>query len=119
MSIEANKSLARRYTLELWSKGNLAVADEIIAPNYTVHDPGTPGRQGGPEGDKQTVSLYRSVFPDLHFIVEDLVSEGDKVVIRWTARGTQTGPYYGDAPVWQARDHRWHFHSSHRRRQGR
>jgi hypothetical protein len=46
---------------ELWGQGNTGVADEIIASHYTVHDPGTPGRAGGVEGEKQAIVMYRTV----------------------------------------------------------
>ena len=74
---EENKAIARRWMEALWSQGNSSVADEIIAPNYAVHDPGTPGRVGGIEGEKHTVTMYRTVFPDLRFTIEDEVGEGD------------------------------------------
>jgi hypothetical protein len=44
---EENKAITRRWMEELWSQGNSGAADELIAPDYTVHDPGTPGRAGG------------------------------------------------------------------------
>ncbi len=99
MSVEENKTIVRRWFEELWSQGNAAVADEIIAPDYTVHDPGTPGRQGGIAGEKQVVAMYRTVFPDLHFTVEEVIGEGDRSVVRWTARGTQQGELLSIPPT--------------------
>ena len=99
MSVDDHKRLVRRWFEELWNQGNAAVADEIIAPNYTVQDPGTPGRTGGIAGEQQAVAMYRTVFPDLHFTIEDLVAEGDRCVARWTARGTQLAPLPGIPPT--------------------
>jgi steroid delta-isomerase-like uncharacterized protein len=96
---EENKAIARRWMEELWSQGNAGVADEIIAPTYAVHDPGTPGRAGGVEGEKHTVAMYRTVFPDLRFTMEEVIGEGDRVVVRWTARGTHRGELRGAAPT--------------------
>jgi steroid delta-isomerase-like uncharacterized protein len=96
---EENKTIARRWMEELWSQGNSDVADEIIAANYAVHDPGTPGRVGGVEGEKHTVTMYRTVFPDLRFTMEDVVGEGDRVVVRWTTRGTHRGELMGVPPT--------------------
>ena len=85
---EENKALTRRSLEEIWNKGNLAVADELIAPNHVAHDPADPNPGSGPEATKQQASMYRTAFPDLHITIEDHVAEGDQVVTRWTARGT-------------------------------
>ena len=97
MSAEENKALARQFIEAGFSKGNLAVADAIIAPNFVNHDPGTPPLPTGPEGYKQLVTAYRTGYPDLQLTVDDLFAEGDKVGVRWTARGTHTGQL-GDIP---------------------
>jgi len=101
MSAE-NKAIARRWMEELWSQGNAGIAGEIIAPTYAVHDPGTPGRVGGVEGEKHAVAMYRTVFPDLQFTMEEMIGEGDRVVVRWTARGTHRGELRGAAPTGKA-----------------
>jgi len=88
---EENKAIARRWVEELWSLGHTEVADEIIAPEYSVHDPGTPNRAGGVEGEKNNVKMYRSVFPDLWFSIEDMIASGDQVVVCHTAHGTHRG----------------------------
>jgi predicted ester cyclase len=99
MTSDENKAVARRYIEEFWSRGDLAVADELIAPDYVVHDPGTPGRTGGVQGEKDVNRMYRAVFPDLRFSTEDVVGEGDRAAIRWIARGTQRGELLGIAPT--------------------
>ena len=97
MSTEESKALARRFIEEGFSTGNLALADQIIAPNFVNYDPGTPPLPSGPEGYKQLVTAYRTAYSDLQLTVEDLIAEGDKVGARWTARGTNTGQL-GDIP---------------------
>jgi len=96
---EENKTVARRWIEELWNKGNLSVADEVLAPTYVHIDPSTPDLGGGPEGEKKRVTLYRTAFPDLHLNIDDLIAESDKVVIRWTCRGTHRGELSGIAPT--------------------
>ena len=91
---EQNKAIARRGYKEIWSKGDLAVVDEIYAPNVVLHDPSAPGVQGH-EGIKQLVTMNRTAFPDLHFTIEDQIAEGDKVVTRWMAGGTHQGEFNG------------------------
>ena len=97
---EANKAIARRFIEETFNKGNLAVLDEIVAPDHKDLGPGgLPGLPPGPEGSKQLVSMYRNAFPDIHITVEDQIADGDKVASRWTARGTHKGALTGIPPT--------------------
>jgi len=96
---EQNKAVVRRLFEELWSKGNLSVADELLAPNYVSHDPSTPDFGRGPENEKKRASLYRSAFPDLRITVEDMIAEGDMVTARWSCRATHKGDLSGIAPT--------------------
>jgi SnoaL-like polyketide cyclase len=68
MPADENKALARRYIEGFWSQGSVP-AEELLAPDYVVHDPGTPGRTGGVEGERQVATMYRTVFADLRFSV--------------------------------------------------
>jgi len=97
MSAHENKALARRVFEEVWNKGNLAVADEVWANNFVGH--AAPDEIKGPEGVRQFFSVFRSAFPDLQFTIEDQIAEGDKVVTRWTLRGTHEGEFQGIAPT--------------------
>lgn len=99
MSIEENKAIIRRWLEEGWSKGNLAVADEVIGSNFVVHGAGGQAVPSGPEGVKQLVATWRTGFPDGQMSIDDLLAEGDKVVIRMTWRGTHKGNFYGIAPT--------------------
>jgi predicted ester cyclase len=87
--------------LELWGEGKLEVADELYAPNYVDHVSRGPesGQVMGPEGIKQAVMLFRSAFPDLHYIVHEEIAQGDLVMTRFSARGTQREPFLGAAPT--------------------
>jgi steroid delta-isomerase-like uncharacterized protein len=100
---EENKALVRRYFEEIWDKGrdkgNLDLIDELFTTNFVRHGPtGTEGEVRGLEDFKGLVSMYRSAFPDLRVPIEDLIAEGDRVVTRWTARGTHQGELMGMAP---------------------
>jgi steroid delta-isomerase-like uncharacterized protein len=96
---EQNKNAVRRLFDELWNKGNLPVADELIGANYTHHDSSTPDVGRGPESEKKRVTLYRNAFPDLRLTVEDLFAEGETVVARWSCRGAHKGEFNGIAPT--------------------
>jgi steroid delta-isomerase-like uncharacterized protein len=97
MSIEENKTKARRIIEEALNKGNLAVLDEIIAPNYVYHS--TQRDVNGPEGLKQFFTMLRAVFPDVNVTIEDMVAEGDIVAYRFILKGTFKGEYMGIPPT--------------------
>ncbi len=97
MSTEENKAKVRRIIEEVWNGGNLAVLDELVAPNCVFHDLSTTFR--GPEGIKRYVMMYRMAFPAVHFTIDDLIAEGERVVIRWTVTGTHQGELRGIAPT--------------------
>lgn len=99
MALEQNKATARRWSEELWGRGNLAVADEIIARHYVRHDPGDPFPAHGPDDVKRIVSMLRAMLPDFAIHVESIVAEGDLVVSRYTATATDTVGYMGMPPT--------------------
>jgi steroid delta-isomerase-like uncharacterized protein len=90
---EENKALARR-SWELTNQHNPDALEEVYAAALVRHQPGGQDAQGLEEA-KQFYSTYLSAFPDLSFTVEDEIAEGDKVVIRWTSRGTHQGEIEG------------------------
>jgi len=94
MSTEDNKAVVRRFYEEVMNQKKRAVLDEVFDLNVVDHfaPPGTPG---GLEGARQTLGMFLTAFPDLHFTVEDLIAEGDKVVARATLSGTQQGTFMG------------------------
>jgi steroid delta-isomerase-like uncharacterized protein len=95
MTAKDNKARSRRFFEEVWNRGNMGVLDELIAPELVDHDPAAPGLPAGREGFRQWVTMVRDAFPDVHFTIDDQIAEGDRVVTRWTARGTQRGPFLG------------------------
>lgn len=97
MSGEQNKAIVQQWVEEVWNRGHLAFADEVIAPTYVLHGAG-PSPVQGADGIKQYVAAYRAAMPDLRFTVDDLIVEDDKVAWRFTAQGTQTGELLGMPP---------------------
>jgi steroid delta-isomerase-like uncharacterized protein len=94
-----NKHIVRRLFKDFLGKGNLAVADQIIAPSHIHHDPATPDFGKGPEGQKKTISLYRNAFPDLQFKVNEMIAAGNFVTTRYTSTGTHKAEFNGIAPT--------------------
>jgi steroid delta-isomerase-like uncharacterized protein len=94
MSTEQNKALVRRYVEEVSNRTNLAAIDELIADDYTHHsDSGVTQDVRGPELIRQNVARDSAGFSNLHFQIEDMIAEGDRVVYRWTATATHTGAF--------------------------
>ena len=94
---EQNKELVRRVVEEIYNKGNLAAADELSASDLVIHL--TSQEIRGRDGAKQYVAALRAAFPDLHITIEDQIAEGDRVVTRWTVRGTHAGEFHGISPT--------------------
>jgi steroid delta-isomerase-like uncharacterized protein len=95
-TLEANKRISRRVAEEGFSQGNVDVFDEIVAENFVNHDPGVPPElPPGREGLKALARLYKGAFPDTQLTVEDQIAEGDRVVSRYSVRGTHEGDFAG------------------------
>jgi predicted ester cyclase len=97
MTTDEMKAVIRRWVEDVWNDGNLGRADELMTPDYVVHV--GPQDFHGPAGFKQLCSAYRAAFPDMHIAIDDLIAEGDRVVWRFTARGTQTGQLFDLPPT--------------------
>jgi steroid delta-isomerase-like uncharacterized protein len=93
---------SRRLLEETFNDGNVALIDQLVAPDAVNHDPAEPAQMRalrGPEGLKRTVQMYRTAFPDLRMAVDDVIAAGDKVVLRWHSEGTHRGELEGLAPT--------------------
>jgi steroid delta-isomerase-like uncharacterized protein len=97
MSTEQNKALIQQY-MELMNQHNLDAAFANLSPHVIAHNtpPGTPE---GIEGVKQFFTMLYDAFPDLQAVLEDIIAEGDRVVIRFTVRGTHTTEFMGASPT--------------------
>lgn len=92
--VEANKAILHRAVEEIWNRNNLNAADELVAENFVDHTP-LPGQLPGRDGFKQVVRTIHGAFPDIQETIEDLVAEGDKVVLRVLMKGTHINPFMG------------------------
>lgn len=95
MSTEENKAIVRRVNDEVWSEGRLDVIDELIADDFVATIVGAPEQIRGPQGFREFVVMYRTAFPDLRLTVDEQFAEGETVVTRWTAIGTNEGELMG------------------------
>lgn len=95
---EDNKIILREFMEEVWNRGNLDAADKLISSPYIIHsDPGDQWERQSLDLPtfKKRVMYSRQAFPDLHFAVQEMVGEGDKVVINWYLEGTHNGDITG------------------------
>ena len=93
-----NKRLVRRFYNEVYVDWNMALVDEVVSPRFTSHD-WPEGDPIGPEGFRKYYAAIRSALPDARYAVDDLVAEGDRVVVRWRLLGTHEGDFRGIAPT--------------------
>ena len=84
----------RRYFEEVADGRRLELADELFAPDF-----GSPGPVVGPEVARAALRSMWAAFPDLTFSIDDLLAEGDRVVVKVTCAGTHRGPFLGVAPT--------------------
>jgi predicted ester cyclase len=91
MTTEENKAVLRREVEELYNHtGNLDAVEELFSPEYVSHEP-TSGETRGVEGARQFATTFREAFPDLECTIEDMIAEGDKVMMRFRGSGTHEG----------------------------
>ena len=97
----ANKELVRRFYNEVFGNWNLALVDSVVSPQFRSHD-WPEGGPTGPDAFRAYYSSIRSAVPDGRYEVDDLIAEGDRVVVRWRLLGTHQGEFQGIAPTGRA-----------------
>ena len=99
MAAAKPSALVRRFWEEVWEKGNLAVIDELVAPDYVRYGPGTlDGERRGLDGLKKVVETWRAAMPDLVVRIESVLGDGDEVACRLRWSGHQQGTLMGIPP---------------------
>jgi len=94
-----NKTIVRRLYEEVWNDRKVDVVDKLLSPSHALQEPNASGSQIGPQVYKATVTRFLAAVPDLRFTIQDMISEGDKVVVSWVLSGTHQGEFYGIAPT--------------------
>ena len=74
--------MVRRFWAQVWNQNDLAVCDEILDAEYAKHE-------------REFAPVMRAAFPDLHFAIQDMIAEADKVVTRYVFTGTHEGKFMG------------------------
>jgi predicted ester cyclase len=99
MSEDANKQVVQRAYLEGMNGKNPAIIEECFAPDYVCHFPAGQGEVRGIKDFEATLFDFLNAFDHLVFTVEQLLADGDRVVLRWSAQGKHTGDYKGLTPT--------------------
>ncbi len=94
MSDEELRAAVRRFFDEVWNKGNVGETEEFLAPEFVSHNT-LDVQIVGPIEYGGAVTNYRAAFPDFHTTLEDVLVDGDRVVVRGTDRGTHRGAFMG------------------------
>lgn len=95
---QEKKSIVKRFLIEVWEEENQDIIDEVLAEGFVDHDM-PEGLPSGREGFKQFTRMYLGAFSNLDVKVEDVIAEGDKVALRWSARGTHSGEFMDISPT--------------------
>lgn len=95
-----NPKMLRQSWEESWNRGDFKGLNRILAPDYVPHHPLNPVM--GAEGLQQFIGIFQEAFPDLVFSVDDIISAQDKVVVRWSMRGTHQVDLLGIPPTGKA-----------------
>ena len=91
-STELNRAVVRRFIEELWNRGDLSHVEELVAPDFVMHDAPGAGSLKGPAGVRKEFEVERSLYPDEHFGLEAMIAEGDLVACKATLTGTPPNP---------------------------
>jgi len=97
----SNEAVVARFIEEVINQGQMNTADEIVAEDFIELDP-LPGQRQGRAGLKEVIAMLRTAFPDIHWVIDETISAGDKVVTRFNWAGTHCGPFLGIPPTSKA-----------------
>ena len=86
------KEIVQKW-VEVWQEGDLAQIDEIFVPDYTVN-----GNAIGVAGVKRAVEMFHNALSEMSIELNEMISEGNKIAVRWTVQGIHTGSFLGVLP---------------------
>ena len=85
---DENKRSVQKLYESCFNQNDLGLLDQLVAPDYVG-----PRGDKGPAGFRGIVVGLRTAFPDIHYTVDDVVAEGDRVAVRWHWTGTHKAPF--------------------------
>jgi steroid delta-isomerase-like uncharacterized protein len=94
MTTVENKKVIAMFVEDVINQGQLDRINDLVVDDFVELDP-LPGQQQGREGLKEVIGQIRTAFPDVHWVLDEMVAEGDKVFSRFTWSGTHRGSFLG------------------------
>jgi len=91
---EKNKAIARLYMEDIWNNKDMDSVDKLVSDDFINHS-SLPGMPPNRDGLKQFISFSGNTFPDGHYAIEDMIAEGNRVMMRGSFRGTHRGEFMG------------------------
>ncbi len=98
MSLSPKETIRRLYK-EVWNERKFDLIDQLVSQSHALVAPNVSGAAVGPAAYKKQIAAFVAGFPDLKFVVDDIISENDRVVAVWNWSGTHRGEYLGIAPT--------------------
>lgn len=97
--MKKNQEILRRFIDEAWNKGNLAILEELLTPDFRHYMPGLKDPLVGPEGYRMLLKIFDAAFEQRSMTVDEVFGEQDRVCVQWTFRGSHRGVYDGIEPT--------------------
>ncbi|MDO4179997.1 MAG: ester cyclase [Bacteroidales bacterium] len=91
---EVNREVVNRF-VEFINCGNRSIGESVISPDVIFYAPTSPDPLHGIEGYFAVLDMMRGAMPDVQWTVEETIAEADKIMVRFTMKGTQTQPFMG------------------------
>ena len=91
---EQNKRVMEQF-VRFINTGDSDLGETIISPDVVFYAPTSPEPMHGFKGYTDVLNMMRGAMPDVKWTVEEVIAEGDKVMIRFTMNGTQTESFMG------------------------
>lgn len=98
-SEDSPEASIRRLFDGVWNDADPAVADDLVHPEFVMHDRDVPEGLDGPDAYRWLADATRAIFPDAAFAIEDVLVDGERVAVRWTMTGTHEGEGLGVEPT--------------------
>jgi len=96
----SNSKIAKDLFERVWNNRELELTKELFDEKFNIYNPAIPDfKSGGVAGFLATVKLILEAFPDMEFVIDDLIEQDDKIVVRWRGRGHHEGDFFGVAPT--------------------
>jgi steroid delta-isomerase-like uncharacterized protein len=96
---DSPNELIRHLYKEFWNERKLEVVDQLISQSHALTSAHIFGATVGPAAYKKQLQVFLTGFPDFRFVIDQTISEEDRIAVMWTFAGTHQGEFLGIAPT--------------------